>query len=124
MSVPTRLNELCQLLIAGTKNDSIRWTPLKSGVHTAVVGEANFIVKGSGSGDEGLTGVELRVLNDAGDQIDLASVDRDNPDDYDMKPLDELYDVLTDQEDRMAQARLTPILESLRKQVMTRPPKR
>jgi hypothetical protein len=123
MSFPTRLDEVCKLLVDGTKTDKIIWSRLKAGGHAAPTAFANFILTAHGDPDNGLTGLTLRIVSDDGMEIDTASVGENGPDDDNLQPLDQLFDLICDQEERRAVARLSPILEALRRQVTMSPPK-
>lgn len=120
MAVPERLDEIGKLLIDGTNADTVRWTLLRSGGFSTDVDDATFVVSVDEDGaptDDFISGISLRVLNERGDEIDSASVKFPRPQ-TSHTFLSDLYIAITEQHDRFAKAKLAPITEKLRRQVL------
>lgn len=123
MSVPEPYQELCDLLITATKNDTVTWSLASFDTHRATLASNIFQVKARGDEDEGLTGVTLTILNSSGATIDTVSAEVDPRKEGDLLPLSELFYEICENEKRATKARLSPIIKALRQQI-SRPPSR
>ena len=122
-----RMQEIVDLLRQGTSNDAVRWKPFKTtDAMSASLNGAIFVIEPEAEEtDEPAYAWELRVLNTRGDEVDSvqgmhasrvgnATADQD----ADADRLATLWADIQSQRERLLDAELRPIAESLRASVL------
>jgi hypothetical protein len=127
MPMPPRFKEICQLLIQGTENGSLKWSSFSDiGTLTTRLGDNLFTISQTGPLGEVLRQDEadrlvgkltLRILNSNGDELDSVGI-RNGPDDDGFDTLSKLLEKAASNRDKLLSSRLQPVTEALRAAVL------